>query len=44
LQTGLTSGAIDPTSVTEVGSGFQMFAMLLTLGLGPCLNLGELLK
>ena len=35
MQTGLTSGAIDLTSVTEVGSGFQMLAMLLTLGLGP---------
>jgi len=44
LQTGLTSGAIHLTSVLEVGSGFQMFAMLLTLRPGPLLNLGELLK
>jgi len=31
-------------AITEVGSGFRWFAMLLTLGLGPLLNLGELLK
>ena len=35
MQTGLTSGAIDTTSVLEVGSGLKLLAMLLTLDLGP---------
>ena len=32
------------TAIEKVGSGFQGFAMLQALELGPLLNLGELLK